>query len=318
MRYATRVLIALAAIAPKAALAACGSAFCTVNTDWASQGEWTEAGGKLDLRYEFIRQAQPRAGAEAVGVGQVPGQEHDEVLTINRNYIAQFDYNFNSQWGVSTSVPFVSRDHEHIQNDEATGTRQPESWHFDELGDIRVMGRYQLHLHTEAPSSLGFGLGIKLPTGRYDITNDEGEQAERMLQPGTGTTDLLAGVFYNRAVPGFGWVFAQGRIEVALDSKDQYRPGNRYLVDLGFRYPLTSKLALQAQLNAVVKSHDYGDNAEPDESGGKFLFFTPGVSYALTKSLQVYAFVQLPLYQYVNGVQLTSHWAALAGASWRF
>jgi hypothetical protein len=32
----------------------------------------------------------------------------------------------------------------------------------------------------------------------------------------------------------------------------------------------------------------------------------------------VYAFVQLPLYQYVNGVQLTSHWAALAGASWRF
>jgi hypothetical protein len=308
----------LASIVPQAALAACGSAFCTVNTDWASQGEWTEAGGKIDLRYEFIKQAQPRNGAEAVGVGQVPGQEHDEVRTINRNYIAQFDYNFNAHWGFSAILPFVSRDHSHIHHDEDTGESELEAWHFNELGDLRVNARYQAPLHSEAPSSLGFALGLKLPTGRHDIANDDGELAERMLQPGSGTTDLLAGVFYNRAVPGLGWVFAQARIEAALDSKDQYRPGNRYFIDLGYRYPLTSRLSLQAQLNGVVKSHDYGDNAEPDESGAKYLFFTPGVSYAFTKSLQVYAFVQLPIYQYVTGVQLTSHWAALAGASWRF
>ena len=29
-------------------------------------------------------------------------------------------------------------------------------------------------------------------------------------------------------------------------------------------------------------------------------------------------FVQLPLYQSVNGVQLTAKWSALAGVSWRF
>jgi len=32
----------------------------------------------------------------------------------------------------------------------------------------------------------------------------------------------------------------------------------------------------------------------------------------------VYGYVQLPIYQYVNGVQLTADWAALAGVSWRF
>jgi hypothetical protein len=31
-----------------------------------------------------------------------------------------------------------------------------------------------------------------------------------------------------------------------------------------------------------------------------------------------YSFVQLPLYQYVNGVQLTADWAFVAGASVRF
>jgi hypothetical protein len=318
LQRAQLMLVALAVFASQPAYSACGSAFCTVNTDWSSRGEWTEPGGRLDLRYEYIRQAQPRAGAESVGVGQVPGQEHDEVRTINRNYVVQFDYNFNERWGLSGIVPFVSRDHEHIHNDEATGEREPEAWHFNEFADARIYGRYQLQLHSEAPSSLGFALGLKLPTGPYDITNDQGEAAERMLQPGSGTTDALASVFYNRAVPGWGWIFTQARIEVALYSKDQYRPGNRYFVDLGYRYPITSKFSLEAQLNAVVKSHDYGNNAEPDESGAKYLFFTPGLSYTLTKALQVYAFVQLPLYQYVTGVQLTSDWAALAGASWRF
>jgi hypothetical protein len=315
MRHAIALSLGLFAGIPLHAFAACGSAFCTVNTDWAAQGEWTEPGGKLDLRYEFINQNQPRAGAEAVGVGQVP-QHHDEVQTINRNYIAQFDYNFNAHWGLGATLPFIDRDHTHIHNHR--GAQIPETWHFDDIGDARVTGRYQHALHTEAPSSVGMSLGIKLPTGRYNVTNDEGDEAERMLQPGTGTTDLLAGVFYNRAVPGLGWLFAQARFEAALDSKDQYRPGNRFYVDLGLRYSLASKLSLEAQLNAVVKSHDYGNNAEPDESGGKFLFFTPGVTYTLTQSLQLYAFIQLPLYQYVNGVQLTAHWATLGGVSWRF
>jgi hypothetical protein len=38
----------------------------------------------------------------------------------------------------------------------------------------------------------------------------------------------------------------------------------------------------------------------------------------LTQSLHAYGFVQLPLYQYVNGVQLTADWAVAAGLSWRF
>ena len=305
----------LAMASPLAAHAGCGSAFCAVNTDWASQGEWTEAGGKLDLRYEFIDQDQPQHGAEKVGVGEVP-QHDDEVRTINRNWIGQFDYNFNARWGLSAIVPLISRDHEHIHNHN--GAQLPESWHFTEIGDARVLGRYQLALHGEAPSSIGLSLGVKLPTGKFDVANDEGEVAERMLQPGTGTTDLLAGVFYNRLFASSASVFVQARYESATDSRDDYRPGDRFFVDVGYRYPLTSRFALQAQLNAVLKERERGANAEPEDSGGKYLFFTPGVSFAVTRSLQLYGFVQLPLYQYVNGVQLTADWAALAGASWRF
>lgn len=52
--------------------------------------------------------------------------------------------------------------------------------------------------------------------------------------------------------------------------------------------------------------------AEPDDTGGKFVHLSPG------DKTQLYGFVQLPVYQDVNGVQLTVDWAVVAGLSRRF
>src|SRR5438045_2605341 len=97
------------------AAASCGSAFCMVNTNWNAQGAWIEPGARLDLRYEYIDQDQPRAGRRAVGVGEIP-QHHDEIRTINRNWLGTFDYTFNDKWGVSATLPFGGRDHSHIHH----------------------------------------------------------------------------------------------------------------------------------------------------------------------------------------------------------
>ena len=72
------------------------------------------------------------------------------------------------------------------------------------------------------------------------------------------------------------------------------------------------------QLNLLFKDRDKGERSEPADSGGTFLFVSPGVSMMLGKSVQVYTFVQLPLYQYVNGVQLVADWAGVLGVSTRF
>jgi hypothetical protein len=72
------------------------------------------------------------------------------------------------------------------------------------------------------------------------------------------------------------------------------------------------------QLNAQIKERDRGGEAEAEDSGGSFLWLSPGLSYALGRAAKLYGFVQLPLYQRVNGIQLTAGWTAAAGASWRF
>ncbi len=313
-------LAAALALSPVLASASCGSAFCSINTSWDAHGGWLEPGARLDLRYEYIRQDQPRAGTHDVGVGEVP-RDHDEVLTQNRNLLGTFDYTFNRDWGVNVLVPLVDRHHDHIQN--GAGGPTPESWEFTELGDLRVMARRRLSTvenpDTTSVATSGLNFGVKLPTGRTDVRNAEGELAERTLQPGSGTTDAVLGSYYSQHLPtrNLSW-FVQGLAQLPLNSHDEYRPGNRLGVDAGIRYDLGDKVGLLLQLNSLFKARDRGAQAEPGDTGGKFVFLSPGLSYALTRQLQAYAFAQLPAYQNVNGVQLVPRYALAAGVNIRF
>jgi hypothetical protein len=319
----TAILLAagagLAALAPSAAQASCGSAFCAINTDWNIQGVYADPGARAELRYEYLNQDQLRKGSQAVAVGEVPSH-HDEVSTLNQALFATLDYNWASGWGLSAIVPVVRRDHEHIHNHH--GEAIPEAWDFTDLGDIRIAGRYQLPVGKPDPAqaqTVGLVLGLKLPTGKTDVTNGEGEPAERSLQPGTGTTDPLVGAYYQIQLPARGLsFFAQGAYAAPLNSYDDYRPGERFTLDLGTRYQANPRLALLLQLNALWRGRDSGAQAEPDDSGGQYYFISPGVSVSVSRNVQLFVLAQLPIYQYVNGVQLTADWGATGGVGVRF
>jgi hypothetical protein len=310
---------ALLSCAALDASASCGSAFCLVNTDWSSQGAWSATGARFDLRYESIELDQPMHGTERIGVGEIP-RHHDEVSTRNHNLVAGLDWGLSPQWALSFAVPYVDREHHHIHNHQ--GERVPQSWDFRELGDARVQARYEFFssiADPAAPRSAGVTFGVKLPTGKFDVANDEGEEAERTLQPGSGTTDLLLGAYWHGAAPLGGWTwFAQALAQLPMDSREGYKPGKQLHLDGGVRRAIGNDLALMLQVNYVAKGRDSGINAEPEDSGQRQLLASPGVSYNLGRSAQAYAFVQLPLHRAVNGVQLVADWSAMAGVSYRF
>lgn len=299
--------------------ASCGASFCTINTNWNMQGAAIEPGWRLDVRTEYIDQDQPMSGSSEVEAGQIR-KHHDEVKTRNRNIQATLDYAFNERLGFSATAPVIDRSHLHIHNHH--GAKIPESWDFTRLGDIRLQGRYQWSAENQEKPSLstyGVTLGVKLPTGQIHVDNSEGDRAERSLQPGAGTTDLLLGAYYNRLLgdPDSSW-FIQGLWQQPLNKRENYEPGHRISVDLGYRYELNSKVGVLAQINTLFAERDSGLQAEPEDTGGKFVYFSPGATYAVTQNAQLYGFVQLPMYQYVNGVQLTADWSLAAGVSVRF
>jgi hypothetical protein len=88
-------------------------------------------------------------------------------------------------------------------------------------------------------------------------------------------------------------------------------------VDVGMAYPAAGTWSGLLQLNASTRARDQGDEAEPEDSGSRQLWLSPGVSYRLG-TVQLYAFVQVPLYQNMNGVQLTADRTFTTGVHWRF
>jgi hypothetical protein len=306
--------LALACAAP-AAWASCGSAFCTVNTNLLPQIPLTEPGTRFDARFEYIDQNQPRHGNRNVSVGQIP-RHHDEVETINRNLVLSLGHNFDENWGITAILPVINREHEHIHNHR--GAKLLETWNFTQPGDLRLLGRYQLQ--GAHPSNVyGLVAGVKLPTGSISVTNAEGVPAERTLQPGTGTTDGVIGAFWNDTlpIPDSGW-FTQLLVQTPFYKREGFRPGYSVGFDLGYNYQPLPELALILQLNTVRKGRDAGPAAEPEDSGGWTVSLSPGISYGVTASTNLYGFAQVPLYRYVNGVQLTANWSVVVGVSTRF
>ena len=299
------------------AQASCGATFCSLNTMWNTQDTATDAGtGKIDLRYEFIKQDRLRSGNTNISQAQ-DTNDTTELKTLNRNLIATLDYAFNSQWGFSVSIPVVSRSHSHIS--EPTGAATHESWDFLKVGDVRLLGRYQYNSDTSSAAHYGVQFGVKLPSGDFHVANSEGVIAERSLQPGTGSVDAIFGGYYAyRADHNAPTWFAQTLFQRAIWPRDNFKPGDQLSLTGGITFPYTDTVSLLFQLNGLIKQHDTGANAEPDLSGGRYLHASPGLSYAFTRGTQLYGFLQLPVYQHVNGTQLVSDGSLVVGLATKF
>lgn len=328
MNISKTLLLIAASAASQGVFASCGSAFCTLNTGAEAVGVWDRPGTRVGLRYEYIDQNQLRSGTDTTEPAGEPGH-HDERFTRSNNWLLSVDHSFDAHWGVSVIVPYVDRQHEHVDNHLETEVHEDgdihthlhsalEEWNIDGLADLRVVGRYQLTRETESSGSYGLRFGLKLPTGKTDEHNAEGVPAERTLQPGTGTTDWILGAYYRGpGLSGTEW-FMSVAAQNAINSHDSFRPGLQVGIDLGLNVPLGSIVTGVVQLNGIHKGNDSGAHAEPEDSGGDFLFISPGLSLALSQPLSVYGFVQLPLYQRVNGVQLTADWGGVIGVSYVF
>lgn len=107
-------------------------------------------------------------------------------------------------------------------------------------------------------------------------------------------------------------------VQHALNQHDAFRPGAQLGVDVGIRKALGEKLGALLQLNMVVRRRDSGNEAEPEDSGSRQAFLSPGLSYAVAENVQIYGFYQQPIYQNVNGVQLVARRAFMVGLAGRF
>ena len=181
----------------------------------------------------------------------------------------------NADWGINLQLPYIDRTHQTI----AEGDTAVSSSRSSGIDDMRALARYQ---GFSPQHDVGIEIGLKLPTGRHDESFARGPQAgqalDRGLQLGSGTTDLLLGVYKFSAInQDFDW-FAQGIAQIALDSRDDYRTGASLNLKAGLRYMANPAFTPQLQINARVSRRDTGIKADMDNSGGALIDLSPGIT----------------------------------------
>jgi hypothetical protein len=303
------IAVSAALVAPSAL--ACSSCGCTLASDWLIQGV-DHKGITADLRYDYFVQDELRTGTGTFNRGSVtfPTDQEMQQETVNRNYNLFLDYAPGGDWGVSAQMPYFDRYHTTI----AEGDTDVSTSHTKSIGDIRVLGRYR---GLTDDKSTGLQFGLKFATGsihnNFISGPQEGEPLDRGLQPGTGTTDLLVGI-YNFGAVNRDWdYFTEAIVQQPLNSREDFKPGTGVNVSIGARYMSFQDWRPQIQLNARVEGRESGANADVENSGATLVYLSPGVNVKVAPNTAAYAYVQLPIYQRVNGLQLEPRYSVSIG-----
>ena len=303
--------VLLAAASPAFACSDCG---CSLSSDWAAQGYDVLPGFEAGLRFDYADQTELYAGTDHVDRAALalPNDEEIQQRTLNRNTTLDLGYALNSTWAITGSVPF----HDRFHTTFAEGDTDVSTSRANGPGDIRLLARYQKF---SINRSYGFQFGLKLPTGSFDQNFADGPQAgerlDRGLQLGSGTTDLLLGTSYFTRLGGVFGGFASATLEQPLAERADFLPSTTLNLSSGVRWQNTSRFTPQLQLNLKAESREHGAEADTANSGGTFAYLSPGVTGSLGSRSSAYVFVQLPVYQRVNGLQLEPRW--LFSAGWR-
>jgi len=307
--------IALAAVGtvPVTACSVCG---CSLSSDWAAQGYATMTGLDAGVRYEYFEQSDLRSGMSSVdrSAYAFPNDQEIQQRTLNRNAWLDLNYVLNSSWAVVAAVPWHDRFHTTI----AEGDTDISTSKASGLGDIRLSARWQ---EVKPSGSFGVQFGLKLPTGRFDQNFVEGPATgsllDRGLQLGTGTTDLLAGVsWFARPATAIG-VFVQGTLQQPVAERAGFIPSASVTLSGGVRWLNTSRFTPQLQVNLKTEAREHGAEADTANSGGTLAYLSPGVTAEVTGRSSAFVFVQLPVYQRVNGLQLEPRWIVSIGLRYK-
>lgn len=333
---------------PVSALA-CATCGCALSTD-AATGYSASSGWRVNLQYDYIDQNQLRNGTRSVSQSQVAaindagGDQEVEGRTINRYTTASLSYAPNADWNFKFMLPYIDRTHttygsgsNPLTPDQVSGAG------ISGLGDVKFIASYQGLLPTH---NFGLQLGVKLPTGHYGGPNADGtgtvgrspaafttgpnshaaspdNLVDTSLQLGTGSTDVILGAYYYQAISQDFDAFINGQYQVAIrqaldqDGQD-FRPGNSATLSFGVRYEADPKIVPQLQMNIVRRSHDQGALADATDTAGTIAYLSPGVTASVAKNMQVYGFVQMPVYSKLDGYQLFPRWTASVGLGYSF
>lgn len=172
-------------------------------------------------------------------------------------------------------------------------------------------------------SSLSFGIGAKIPLGSTRETNDLGVTLNADLQPGSNAWDLLFLSSFSTTL--------KSRPTLTFSSKVIYRStgtNNSYFGDSTYKFgnefqgfiSFSDQFLIFKTLSKPSISFKYRDANQDkiggfnlDNTGGNWVSFIPSFSIDITTNIAFSAKSEIPIYNNVDGTQLTPTYRITSG-----
>lgn len=235
--------------------------------------------------------------------------QNDPRSRYGQNISAKVDYRLNSKFAFSLLLPLVH----HSRNTSS------ESQNSFGIGDLGFFVQYKIFASQTA--ELNLTAGVDLPLG---VTGHRGHSQVFLspdMQSGSGSYDLIVGTSLLKSdfvIPfltaNFLFNYRFNGTNDNFGSTDSFAGrsfafGDEWLVASGLRYTYTTKagffipdVALKWRQGKPNKEQGF----EAPNSGGQWLSLPLGLSFTPDDKKSIRIYTEIPLYQDLNGLQITT------------
>jgi hypothetical protein len=158
------------------------------------------------------------------------------------------------------------------------------------VGDITVAANYTLYddaanIHKKFKQTVLAGAGVKLPTGKFDVSKTS-DELNPSMNTGSGSTDFLINGIYTCRYQKLG-LNADLNYRINNRNKESFRYGNRLTSGLKFFYwkDVDKKITLLPNAGLLFETADtdrhYDENIK--YSGGEIVYLTVGTEAYIGK-----------------------------------
>ncbi len=269
----------------------------------------------VGLNYDYNNLNTLNAGSERLN--------DDSRLRITNSILLNVGYAFTDRLSIESLFTWVNqtRTISQFSNENFSETSG--------VGDAVFLAKYAFHDILGANTVLNLGLGTKVPFGKSDLNTSEGFQLTADLQPGSGAWDLLGWLSVSKVLnfrpsailSGSLTYRATGKNNSYLNNSSVYEFGNVWQGNLGYTdqvllYNVIFNPGLIVKYRKAVK--DKIDASEIPNTGGDWVFVRPELGVQIATNVLLTTKVEIPIYSYVDGTQLTPTLRFTVGVSLRF
>lgn len=307
------LIIALLAFLPEMvfAQACCGALGGGMGTAGARFGMGTAGTGSLQLQLAYDLNYM-----NGLYNGDIRLEDNDRLRVIHSG-IFEANYGISRKLSVAGIITYGGQE---LGSTNSDGTRQID--HLWGLGDMVLMVKYRL-MNPLAYNGWGLvaGIGPKLPTGSFSHSGSNSFLFPMDVQPGSGSFDAISWLSFSKSHIFITNLHLSSGATFRLSGQNRnfqdsltYSFGNEFQYTAGLSYNFYSGTVFNIFNYVRYRYQATGKLFEEpvEQTGGHWLFTSPGIRLNITQSFSFIVSVDLPLYRNLEGPQLTTSYRVFA------